>query len=98
MYLSLRKWGFAKNLSFIVFMLMAIVALAACNSNASSNGKTGYTAPDENEAEKVITFNNTLVEIDDRNNHYLSQVKSNIAKIVEKITIAVHHQLHRRSF
>ncbi len=83
MYLSLRKLFFAESLLFAVLLL---VAMAGCNTNNNSaNGKTDEAAPNTNEAQEIITFNNAVVAFDDRNNDYLSHVKDNIAKIVEKI-------------
>ena len=80
MYSSFPKLFFSRKTLFALLLLMA-----ACNSNPSANGKTDGAAPSGSDAQEIITFNNTVVAVDDRNNDYLNHVKDNIAKIVEKI-------------
>ncbi len=68
--------------SYIILML-GLIAFSACLNNEAGN----KTADDTNqkEAQDIIRFNNAFVQVDDRNNGYLEDVKTNLAKVVAEI-------------
>ncbi len=66
-----------------VILMLGLIAFSACLTNEPGN-KTDDNK-DQKEAQDIIRFNNAFVQVDDRNNGYLEDVKTSLAKVVAEI-------------